>query len=336
LPVPRCFRFLCAFASLFAVSAAHAEKLEIAYIPILPMAQLYVIDHEGWAKEAGLELALTKFSSGPAIVQAIASGRYDVMYFGIGPAMVARAKGVPIKVVASNVVEQIGLIVEGALADAAPPDVSPADAIRHFTATEKRKPKIATLPKGAVPDIVLRYWLQHAGLGVDAVEIVGMGEDKVQQALLTHAIDGASILEPIVSIVESQVPGAKVIVGGRDMFPDNPGAVVAVRESALAAKRDAIQKLVALHIRATDLLIHDPDRAAKDVYAALGQGLIAPELMEKALKSPLNHFVSDPRTIVAATRTMEDFSREIGALDTPVDVDQLFDTSLYVAASTGK
>jgi NitT/TauT family transport system substrate-binding protein len=227
-------------------------------------------------------------------------------------------------------------VVEGALAQAATPGVSPADAIRHFAATEKRKAKIATLPKGSVPDTVLRYWLQHAGLGADTVEIVGMGEDNVQQALLTHAVDGASILEPIVTIVETQVPGAKVIVGGKDMFPDSPGAVVAARERALATKRDAIKKLVELHIRATDLLIHDPDRAAKDVYAFLGAGLVAPEVMEKALKSPLNHFLSDPSAIVAATRAMEDFSREIGTLDTPVDVDQLFDTSLYAAVSAGK
>ena len=334
--MPRRYRFLFAFVFLLVAPAAHAATLEVAYIPILPMAQLYVIEHEGWAKAAGLDLQLTKFSSGPAIVQAIASGRYDVMYFGIGPAMVARANGVPIKVVASNVVEQIGLIAEGALAQAAAPGVSPADAIRRFTAAEKRKPKIATLPKGSVPDTVLRYWLMHSGLGVDAVEIIGMGEDKVQQALLTKAIDGASILEPIVTIVESQMPGAKVIVGGKDMFPDAPGAVVAVRESALATKRDAIEKLVELHIRATDLLIHDPDRAAKDVYASLGEGLVAPEVMEKALKSPLNHFVSDPRSIVAATRSMEDFSREIGTLDAPVAVDQLFDTSLYAEASAKK
>jgi NitT/TauT family transport system substrate-binding protein len=333
--VPRHYRFLLAFASLFAVSAAHAETLDVAYIPILPMAQLYVIEQEGWAKAAGLDLNLTKFSSGPAIVQAIASGHYDVMYFGIGPAMVARANGVPIKVVASNVVEQIGLVAEGALAQAAS-GVSPADAVRRFTAAQKRKPRIATLPKGSVPDTVLRYWLKRAGLGADAVEIVGMGEDNVQQALLTRAIDGASILEPIVTIVESQVPDAKVIVGGKDMFPDAPGAVVAVRENTLATKRDAIEKLVALHIRATDLLVQHPDRAAKDVQAFLGAGLVAPEVMAKALESPLNHFVSDPRAIVAATRTMEEFQREIGALYAPVDVNQLFDTSLYAEASAGK
>mgnify|MGYP001355798592 CR=1 FL=1 len=58
--------------------------------------QLFVMQGEGWTEEAGIELELTKFSSGPAIVQAIAAGDFDVMYFGIGPAMVSRARGVPI------------------------------------------------------------------------------------------------------------------------------------------------------------------------------------------------------------------------------------------------
>ena len=73
--------------------AAQATHLKVAYLPILPMAQLFVIDGEGWAKSAGLELELTSFSSGPALVQALASNTFDVAYVGIGPAMVARANG---------------------------------------------------------------------------------------------------------------------------------------------------------------------------------------------------------------------------------------------------
>ena len=43
------------------------------------------------AGDPAVDLKLTNFSSGPAIVQAIASGKFDVIYFGIGPAMVAQA-----------------------------------------------------------------------------------------------------------------------------------------------------------------------------------------------------------------------------------------------------
>jgi NitT/TauT family transport system substrate-binding protein len=327
-------RLLASLALLAAIAAplgARAETtLEVAYIPIMPMAQLFVIEGEGWAKAEGLDLKLTKFSSGPAIVQAIASGGYDVMYLGIGPAMVSRANGVPIKVVASNIVEQVGLVARGDFAKTMKAAASPAEGVRRFAAQTGHKPKIATLPKGSTPDTVLRYWLTHvAGLKMDDVEILGMGEDKVQQAMLARTVDGASILEPVVSIIRARLPETSVVASGSQMFKDQPGAIVAVREKVMAEKRDAIAKLVALHIRATDLLKSDPKRAARDVHAFVGKGLVPLETIEQAIRSPLSNFVSDPHRIVPATQRLQDFSAEIGTLKKPVNLAELFDTSIY-------
>ncbi len=36
-------------------SAVAAEKLEIGYMPILPVAQVFVALEEGWLKDAGIE-----------------------------------------------------------------------------------------------------------------------------------------------------------------------------------------------------------------------------------------------------------------------------------------
>ncbi len=72
---------------LLAHSGASADtKLKVAYIPIMPMAQLFVMEGEGWTEEAGLDLELTKFSSGSAIVQAI------TRFVGNTPAPQARDK----------------------------------------------------------------------------------------------------------------------------------------------------------------------------------------------------------------------------------------------------
>ena len=57
--------FALAFGLLSQTGASAQTKLKVAYIPIMPMAQLFVMEGEGWTKEAGLELELTKFSSGP-------------------------------------------------------------------------------------------------------------------------------------------------------------------------------------------------------------------------------------------------------------------------------
>jgi sulfonate transport system substrate-binding protein len=318
------------------VAATAATKLKVAYIPIMPMSQLYVMEAEGWTKEAGLDLELTKFSSGPAIVQAIASGDFDVMYFGIGPALVSRAKGVPIKVVASNVIEQIALITRGDFAKAMKAAASPAEGVRAFTKAQGRKPKIASLPKGSVPDLVLRYWLiRVAGLKESDIDIVGMGTGKVQQAMLAQSVDGASILEPVVTIIQERLKDAYIPAQGGQMFPKQPGAVVAVRESVIKEKRDAIQKLVDLHVRATKLIKEDPKRAAKAIHAFLGQGLVPVATFEKALASPTSNFVADPAEIVAATKVMHDFSAEIGTLKKPVPLDVLFDLSFY-RADAGK
>ena len=312
--------------------AAAETALSVAYIPIMPMAQLFVMEGEGWTRPAGLHLALTKFSSGPAMLEAMASGRYDVMYVGIGPALIARARGIPIKVVAANVVDPLALIARGRLAEDAAAAKTPAEAIRAFIAAERRPPTIATLPKGSVPDLALRYWLMQSGLGVDSASIIGMGADKVAQALVTGSIDAASIVEPVLTIVQERVPDARILVRGDQMFPNLPGAVVAVSENALAHKRAAILGLLRLHIRATQLLHGNPAAAARDIAPFVGRG-VSPATIERAVRSPISRFVSDPRPIIGATGTMDEFAVKIGVAATPVAVEQLVDPSLYEKAA---
>ncbi|MCK0753326.1 ABC transporter substrate-binding protein [Chromohalobacter japonicus] len=305
--------------------------LEVGYMPILPVAQLFVMEGAGWTDEAGLDLELTRFSSGPAMVQALASGKLDVMNFGIGPAMVARANGVPIKVLAASIQEQIGLIARGELANAFEGN-DPAAAIAQFTETQGRKPKIATFPNGSVPYTVLRYWLEEqVGGDADAVDIVTMGASRVQQSLLAGAVDAASTLEPILSVVQQRDPDARVVARGNDMLPHQPGAVLAVREAVLEEHPEAIQALVAQHVRATEMLENDPAQAAPYVREFVGKRLIDEETVTTALSSPSSNYLADPYMIIDATRTMADFQRRIGTLKKPVDVDALFDTSVYDA-----
>ena len=331
-------RLLCLFCTLVLsvtlpslALAENDDTLKVGYMPILPVAQLFVMKGAGWTDEAGLNLELTRFSSGPAMVQALASGKLDVVNFGIGPAMVARANGVPIKVLAASIEEQIGLIARGEFAEAFDGN-DPAAAIARFTEEYGRKPKIATFPAGSVPYTVLRYWLQEqVGVSPDAVDIVTMGADRVQQSLLAGAVDAASTLEPILSVVQQRDPDAKVVARGSDMLPHQPGAVLAVRESVMKDHPEAIRKLVALHVRATRMLEERPDEAAPYVREFVGKRLISEDTVKAALTSPSSNYLADPHAIVDATQTMADFQQRTGILKKSVDVDALFDTSVYDA-----
>ena len=313
-------------------SQTRAETtLEMAYMPIVPCSQLFVMEGMGWTKEAGLNLKLTRFSSGPAIVQAIASGKMDMMCFGIGPAMVTRGKGIKLKVVAAGIVEQIAVIAQGELVKYFQ-KYNGAKALRQFAKDKGRKPKIASFPKGSVPDTVTRHWLlEMLKMDLDEVELIGMGASRVQQALLSRSVDAAGILEPILTIVESKLKDAKVVARANEMMPNQPGSTIAVREEALAKHRQAIVKFVELHIRATELLLKQPEVAAPHVKEFIAKGLLKTDVVLKAITSPSSNFRADPESILESTKYMHDFQKS-NKIKTNVSVDGLFDLSVYKAA----
>lgn len=321
-------------ASLAVAGPARAAQttLRVSYIPILAMAQLFVIVGEGWATEAGLDLQLTRFSSGPAMVQALASGGYDVAYVGIGPAMVARGAGVDMRVVAATGVNEGSLIGVGSFAESYLAAASPAAAFAAFRQKNGRPVRVATLPKGSVPDTVLQYWLgEIAHVAPADVQVLGLGEDRVQQSLLTGSADAASILEPILTIVLEREPSAKILVGGGQMFADQPGAILAISAAVIRTNRAAAQTMVALHARATKLIAADPARSARSTVKILGPGLVSEATLAKAFTSPAMHVISDPHVIFESTAKMGRYQQGIGTLARDVPMAELFDTSLFDA-----
>ena len=312
--------------------------LEMAYMPIVPCSQLFVIEGMGWAKKAGINLKLTRFPNGPAIVQAIASGKMDTMCFGIGPAMVTRGKGIKLKVIAAGITNQIAVIAQGDLVGYFDKYKNHTEALRAFAKEKGRKPKIASFPKGSVPDTVTRHWLMRSlKMKLDEVELIGMGAARVQQALLSRSVDAAGILEPILTIVESKLEGAKVVARASEMMNGQPGSTIAARENIIAEHRDAMVKLVELHIKATDLLKNDPAAAAPHVQNFIAKGLIDVGTIQKSLESPSSNFAANPNEILEQTKYMADF-QQAEKINTKVSTDGLFDLTIYrdAAKNLGK
>jgi len=326
---------IAAAAAVFAGAAGQARAattIEMAYMPIVPCAQLFVMEGMGWTKKAGLNLKLTRFSNGPAIVQAIASGKMEAMCFGIGPAMVSRGKGIKLKVVAAGIVNQIAVIAQGELVKYFD-KYGAREALLKFAKDKGRKAKIASFPKGSVPDTVTRHWLlRQLKLKLSDVEFVGMGAARVQQALLSRSVDAAGILEPILTIVQSKLKGSKVVAGPNDMMPGQPGSTIAAREHVIAKKRAAIVKLVELHIKATKLLNEHPEKGAKFVKDFIAKGLLKEDIVLKALKSPSSNFRADPSKILKDTKYMHDFQKA-EKINTKVSIKGLFDLSVYKEAA---
>lgn len=309
-----------------------STKLRIGFIPVLGASQIFVAEREGWLKAAGLDATFTTFESGPNMIQALASGTIDVYVAGVAPLAVARSRGIDVKVVAATAVEEMTFVATPKLARFFEPGVSPARAFARYRASVGTPARLATQPAGSVPNTTLQHWLWEVGKVDKAdVTIVPMGIDATQQAVLVGAVEGATVREPAVTIVRAKDPGIALLALGGEMFPNQPGTVVAVSAAFLAKNPAQAQSFVDALVRATDLLKGDPKRAAPHIEAALGKGIVDTATIEKALASPATKFVVDPRSIVEATAALQRYQVVLGSLDKELPLDGLFDPRWFLA-----
>ena len=329
---------LAAMAFVFALALAPARAqtvtARVGYIPILGAAPAFVADKEGFLKAGGVEFRFTTFESGPNMIQALASGTLDVYIAGVAPLGVARSRGVDVRVVTATAVEEMTVAAGGPLAAFFADGVAPAEAFKAFRAKTGRPAKLATQPPGSVPHTTLTHWLNEVTKTAKAdVEVVPMGIDATQQALLAGAVDGATIREPTVAIVQGRDPRIKIVALGGVMFPNQPGTVVAVSGAFAQKNPQATQAIVDAVVKAIDLIQKQPARVAPHIEAALGKGIVDNATILKALASPATKFVADPRTITEATQKMQTYQVSIGTLDKDVPLDGLFDASYFLKAS---
>lgn len=332
-------QFLLAGSSLLAatpfagVRAQAPVAARIGYIPIIGTAPIFVANGEGWLKQAGIEPAFTVFESGPNMIQALASGTIDLYVAGVAPLAVARSRGVDIRVVASTATGENVFVAAPALAKFFTAGTAAAAAFKAHKAATGKVARLATQPAGSVPNTVLQYWLWEVAKADKAdVEIVPMGIDATQQAVLAGAVEGAIVREPALTIVQTRNSGIKLIAGGEELFPGQPGTVVAASGNFVTKNPDAVQKLVNGLVRAADLLAKSPDKAAPHVGAALGKGIVDPALIQKALVSPASKFEIDPRKIIAPARAMQAYQVKLGSLEKELPFDGLFETQFYERA----
>ncbi|MDB5590811.1 ABC transporter substrate-binding protein [Enterovirga sp.] len=321
-----------AVAASFALPsiAAAQTPMRVGVIPIIGAAPLFVANGAGWLKQAGIDARVTTFESGPNMIQALASGTLDVYVAGVMPLAVARAKGVESKVVTATAVEEMVFVAGPKLAPYFADGVSAADALKQFRAKEGKAARLAAQPPGSVPNTTLQHWLFAVGKVDKAdAEIISMGIDGTQQAVLVGAVEGAAIREPALTILQGRNPRIKLVATGGEMFPSQPGTVVAVTPAFMAANPAAVQALVDALVRADAMLKAKPAEAAPFVEQSLGKGIVDLATITKALTSPASRFITDPRAIIDATAKMQSYQVSIGTLDKEAPLDGLFEPRFY-------
>lgn len=306
-------------------SGGSIDELAVAYMPIFPDLQYFVMESEGYLDEIEAEIDGREFTDGPAIVQAYGSGDLDIAMFGIVPSMIVIDRGLPAKVTATNIKEPMAIMAHEELQELW--DEHEADAFGVWEEERGQKFRFGTFPQGSVPDVLLRYWLSDI-VGVDpegAVEIIEIGgANAVFQAIVNDEIDGTSIMEPVPTRLAGADSPVRTFRNASEIMPGQPAAVTLmsdeVRDSDLAGQ------FLEQHVRATAFINDDPDKTADIVESGIGMDR---DLARAALDGPLSNFVSDPREIENGTEIFSQFAHQNGQIDEELSLEQIFDYSIY-------
>jgi len=329
----RCVFKIATTIGLFLVAlVASSETItaRVGVIPVIGASPLFVAEKEGWLKEGGLKLETKVFESGPNIIQAVASGGIDIYVAGVAPVAAGRAKGVDLRVVSALAVNENVLVASGNLKSFFKAGITARAALKAFHESNGKPAKLATQPPGSVPAANLQYWLRVVNqVDPSDFEIVNLGIDAAQQALLAGAVDGATVREPTLTIINQAKPEISVIASGKELFPGQPGTVVAVSKGFLEKNPREVQLLVASLAKAVDELEKNPDRAAPFVEEALSKGLVSREIIRKSLSSKAVEFVLDPRAIIESTKALLDYQVTLGVIEKAPDIGGLFDSTYF-------
>lgn len=306
------------------------DEIRVAYMPIYPDMQYFVMQEEGFFDDLPVDVVGKKFSDGPSIVQAFATGDFDVAMFGIVPAMIVIDKGIPAKITAANIRD--AMLIMGHEDFASRFAEQGAEAFAAFEAERGRPFQFGTFPPGSVPDILLRYWLESE-LGLDpaeAVDITAMaGAGPVRQGLLSGKIDGTSIMEPVPTVAAAKGAPYTDVAWAGDFMDGQPAAVTLMHDRLRSENREVATAFVEQHVRATEFVTENPDAAAAHASSVIGEEALPVETAREAMDSKASNFVSDPRVIESGAQVFAEYANRLGKTSEELSLDRLFDFGVY-------
>ncbi len=200
---------------------------------------------KGWFEEEGVHLDYKVFSTGLELAVALTKGDVDVALACVGPLLLAKNRGVPLKLVAMMHNHGYAIVVN-------------PDKVRDVSDLNGKS--VSASGPGSPTWVLLMLVKDKYNL---TMNIHRMPPFMATTALLTGKIDAASIPEHYATLAESM--GAKVLLRSQDIWPTMPGSGVATTEDFLRNHRDLVVKIVKVLARAIDYIKEHPDEAAKIV-----------------------------------------------------------------------
>jgi len=214
------------------------EKIVIGQVPFNTEVTIYA-EALGQFKEEGLSIEYHKAIGGPAVVQALAAGSIPAGYIGVGPALTAAARKIP--------------LVSPALGGIGTP-THPFSRIMVLedspirSVADLKGKKIALHQRGVMEDLVLPAMKISNGVGPQDMEIVLIPSPNQPQALSQGLVDAIFVSPPTDAVAEEKF-NARTVIDVADFVPYLGYGTFSLRQDFVEAYPDAATRLLKAWIR---------------------------------------------------------------------------------------
>jgi NitT/TauT family transport system ATP-binding protein len=234
-----------------------SETLTIGFLPLVDAALPILAQVHGYAEDEGLTLSFVRDMSWATVLDRLLYGHSDAAHM-IAPLAIATSLGInrPVRPLAVPFVLGLNgnaITFANDLALAVQPDYALGDprsvglrlaGIARIRKAEGRPVRFGVVHRYSSHNYMLRYWLAECGIVPDRdVEIVTVPPPFAADALAEGEVDGICVGEPWNSIAVERGVG-RIVMATAQIWRRGVEKVIAVPETRLAEKRDAIEMLV--------------------------------------------------------------------------------------------
>ncbi|PVY77328.1 nitrate/nitrite transport system substrate-binding protein [Tamilnaduibacter salinus] len=227
-------------ASITSLHQQGGFRVRLGFVPLLDSAPLIVALEQGYFREEGLQVELTREASWASLRDKVSFGLLDGAHM-LAPMPIAMSLAVDrpaMPVVSSLVLSHNGngitlsTSLVRALNDRGAHQDDPLGSARALLAIARERQwpiRLASVAPWSCHDLQLRDWIESAGPdAADHIQIVPVSPPQMADAFRAHAIEGCCVGEPWNSLLEQAGLGA-IYHSGHQIWPDSPEKVLGMR-----------------------------------------------------------------------------------------------------------
>jgi NitT/TauT family transport system substrate-binding protein len=226
-------------------------EISVGVLPIVDTAAIYLGVDQGFYEEEGLDVSLEVASGGAAVVPGVTSGAYQFGFSNAVSVMVARDKGLPLKIVSAAVgstgdpESDMGAIMQG-------PEATFEDA------GDLEGAKVAVNNVASIGTVLVSHVVEKNGGDPTTIEFVELGFPDMPAALERGDVDAAWIFEPFITIASGS--GSEVL--SHLLVETDPELMLSVYfadEGYIAENPDVYDKFVNATTRSLEFADENPE-----------------------------------------------------------------------------